>query len=270
MKRTAFALLAATVLVCGGLFAPSPARADASRPLVNVLVQIQALSNDAFGRMVGWARNGSPMPAITTTQPEATEANVLNLAYYDRAAVLSWLQGNGRGALYSQGATDGQIGGRRPGADYPIPTPTPNLWRNLPLASATLDGNVQGGISIIGGFAAARRDGTSAIACVSFKNTSAKVASRVLFEFPLLDRTGQILAKLTLDRSGEFSPDIAIMSYTSFNDWQGNSVGPRGRLDSCITRKLPTAAMPFLQARAAGYRVLRVEYADGTSWVPNS
>jgi hypothetical protein len=259
-------------MLAGGFFAaPRGAQAQqASRQLISVLGQIQGLSAGDFAKLVTWANNGAPAPFQTSTQPEATEANILNLGSNDRRAVFSWLQGNGRTALYAQGAADSDIGPRRPGVDYAVPTATPNAWRNLPLASATLDSNVQGGIAILGGFAAAKRDGTTAMACVSFKNTAQKIASRIVFEFPLLDAGGQELGKLTLDRTGEFSPNIDIMTFTSLNDWQNNSVGPRGRLDSCVTRQLGTAAIPILQARAAGYRVMRVEYADGTSWTPGN
>jgi len=151
----------------------------------------------------------------------------------------------------------------------PTPRPTPNPWRNLPLATATLDEAPQGDISVIGGFAAAKRDGTAAIACVSFKNLATKRASRVVFEIPLFDANNQRLGKLTIDRKGEFSPNIDIMSYAGMNDWQNNSMGPRSRMDNCTLRQLATAAMPILEARVASYGVVRVEYDDGTSWTPS-
>ena len=52
--------------------------------------------------------------------------------------------------------------------------------------------------------------------------------------------------------------------------WQSpNSGGPRGSYaEGCIQRTLPTAALPFLQARATGYHVTHVDFTDGSSWPP--
>jgi hypothetical protein len=182
----------------------------------------------------------------------------------DRDAVLSWLRGNGRAALHAQGANDSDIGGQRP-VD-PKPVATPNPWRNIPLATATLEGSTQHGLQIIGGFAAVKKDGKSAIACLSFKNVDPRVATRILFDFPLLGDGGQPLGNLTLDRTGTFSPNIDIHSYESMEQWQGKGVGPvRSFNEGCVQRDLPTAAIPFLQARSIGYSVVRVDYADGSS-----
>jgi len=148
--------------------------------------------------------------------------------------------------------------------------PTPSAWREIPLASATLDGDVQGQIQILSGFAAVKRDATAAIVCVSFKNLSAMTARRVVFVFPLLDARGNSLGDLTLDRNGEFSNNVAIATYPSFASWQQGTIGPRGYADNCIQKTLPTAAVPLLQAHAASYRVARVEYDNGTVWAPPS
>ena len=152
--------------------------------------------------------------------------------------------------------------------DKPAATPTPAAWREIPLASATLEGGVQGQIQIIGGFAAVKRDATAAIACVSFKNLAPMAARRVIFEFPLLDAQGNALGNLTLDRNGEFSNNVTIATYDGFASWQQGGIGPRGYADNCIQKTLPTAAVPLLQARAASYRVMRVEYDNGTVWTP--
>ncbi len=265
MKRSTFAALAAIALLVGVLAMPRPAHAAPSTQLGNVLAEMRGLSYSDFTALATWARNGAPAPFFSSFQPQATQGDILKLDGPDRRAVLSWLQGNGRSALYARGASDSDIGSRDP-TSGPVATPTPNPWRNVPLASSSLEGNVQGAIDVIGGFAAARRDGTAAIACVSFKNVAPKTATRVVFEIPLLNDAGQELGKLTIDRSGEFSSNIDIMSYASLSDWQGNSIGPRSRMDNCIQRTLPTAAMPILEARVAGYRVVRVVYADGSSW----
>ncbi len=263
-------LLLATALAVAGFLAflaPRPVHADASQALQNVLSEIQGLSDSDFGKVVTWARNGAPQPFMTAFQPEQTQGDILNLQKDDRFAVLYWLRGSGRSALYARGATDSQIGARDPRRG-PSPTPTPNAWRNLPLATASLDGNVQGNVKVLGGFAAARRDGRGAVACVSFTNVASKVANDIVFEFPLLSDSGVELGKLTLDRKGEFSPNVAIMTFGQLSDWQQGSIGPRGRGDNCVERELGTAALPILEARLAGYRIVHVTYDDGTSWTP--
>lgn len=248
---------------------PRTARADGpSKALQNVLSEMRGLSPNDFSTLVSWARNGTPVPGMTAFQPQQTENDILQLGQKDQQAVLWWLQGNGRSGLYARGASDYLIGPPRPLVDGPAPTPTPGPWRNIPLATATLNGNVQGNIQIIGGFAGARRDGTSAIACVSFTNLAPKTANRIVFTFTLSNAAGVSLGTLTLDRRGEFSPNIPILTFDNFDAWIQGSIGPRGRIDNCIQQTLGTAALPILQARVAGYAVSEVDYDDGTTWSP--
>jgi hypothetical protein len=271
IQRSAFAAFIIATLVAG-LFLTEPARVHAqSSALVSVLSEIQQLSSSDFSELASWASNNTPAPFSTVFPLDKAKADILNLGDKDRQAVLWWLQGNGRSALYARGASDYQIGPRRSPVDSaaPSPSPTPGPWREVPLASATLEGGVQGQIQILGGFAAVKRDGTAAIACISFKNLSPMTARRVVFEFPLLDAQGNPLGTLTLDRNGEFSSNVDIMTYDGFGSWQTGSIGPRGRDDNCIQRTLPTAAVPLLQARTASYRVVRVEYDGGTVWPPS-
>ncbi|HEX8805625.1 MAG TPA: hypothetical protein VF741_01705, partial [Candidatus Aquilonibacter sp.] len=262
IRRGRVAALAILTLVAG-LFLTEPATVHSqSRALVNALSQIQQLSDNDFNSLAGWAQNGAPAPFSTFTALDQAKAAILALGDKDRQAVLLWLQGSGRSALYARGASDYQIGSPRAPADQaatPTPSPTPGPWREIPLATTTLEGGVQGQIQINKGFAGVKRDGTGAIACVSFTNLSAKTARRVVFEFTLYDAQGNSLGTLTLDRNGEFSSNVLIATYDSFGSWQSGSIGPRGYADNCIQRNLPTAAMPILQARTAGYRVTRVE-----------
>jgi hypothetical protein len=265
IRRGTFAALAIASLVAG-LFLTVPARVHAqSSALVSVLGEIQQLSSSDFSSLVSWSRNGAPTPMTSYFTLDRAKTDILNLGDRDRQAVLWWLQGNGRSALYSRGASDYQIGPRRAPVDASA-SPTPGPWREIPLASASLDADVEGQVQILGGFAAVRRDGTAAIACVSFKNISPMTARRIVFEFPLLDKEGGVLGKLTLNRTGEFSSNIDIMTYAGFSDWNTSSMGPRGRADNCIQKNLATAATPILQAHAASYRVVRVEYDGGTVW----
>lgn len=260
------------VLALGAVFfafaPPQAAVAAPSSALVNVLTEIGNLSNGDFHRLVTWARSGATPPVFASNSLTNAESDVSQLGNGDRNAVLQWLAGAGRAALYARGVTDSQIGWRNPPSG-PAPTPTPNPWRNLPLATGSLDGNVQGNIQVLGGFAAAQRDGRAVIACVSFQNTAAKTASEVDFEFTLTGNEGTVLGKLTLDRKGKFSPNVGIYSYDSLSGWQQGSFGPSSRMDNCVQRKLGTAALPILEARYAGYRVAKVVYDDGTSWTPD-
>lgn len=270
IARGSFTALAIVTLVAGlFLTAPAPVHAQ-SRALVNTLSQIQSLSDNDFSTLAGWAQNGAPAPYAAYTPLDQAKASILGLSDKDRQAVLLWLQGSGRSALYARGASDYQIGPPRAPADQATtPTPSPNPWRELPLATATLDGGVQGQIQINKGFAGVKLDGTAAIACVSFTNVSPKTARRVVFDFPLYDAQGNALGVLTLDRNGEFSSNVLIATYDGFSSWQSGSIGPRGYADNCIQRKLATAAIPILQARTAGYQIVRVEYDDGTVWMPS-
>jgi hypothetical protein len=88
---------------------------------------------------------------------------------------------------------------------------------------------------------------------------------RVEFEFPIVGRNGGDLGTMKLDRTGEFSPDIAIEGWRNLSDWQGG-MGHRGYNDNCTQLKRDMAAAPLLRASGVSYHIVRVEYADGTSW----
>jgi hypothetical protein len=265
IASAALVMLLLIALVVG---TASRARA-ASDALNNVLSQIRDLGSSDLRDLVRWAKNGHPMPDDPVFSPEKTEADIDRLHADEQSAVLSWLQGDGRSDLHSVGASDSDIGPRRDGLDQaaPTPTPTPNPWRNVPLATASLNGAAQGPIQVLGGFAAVKRDGTSAIACLSFKNTDPRVAKHVVVDFPLLGDGGQVLGTLELDRPGEFSSNVGIYTFDSMGAWQSGGGPVKSFAQNCIQRDLPTAALPFLQLRAVGYAVVHVDFADGTSWV---
>jgi hypothetical protein len=271
VRRSLFVVFAAVVLATG-FASMQPARATPSDDLRQVLSTIRSLFSTDFDNLVSWAHHGTPRTDDPSFQPEKVEDQILDLDSDDRDAVLSWLRGNGRGELHTQGASDSDIGPPRKDIDdFATPKPTPNPWRNIPLASNSLDAAPRGNIQILGGFAAIKRDGTATIVCVSFKNLDTRVADRIVFTFPLLDGNGDNLGTLTLDRSGEFSPNVDINSFNSMQTWQAGGIGPtRAMMDGCIQRNLPTAALPLLQARTAGYRVAAVHYVDGSSWPAGS
>ncbi len=155
-------------------------------------------------------------------------------------------------------------GGSRP---EPTASPTPNPYREIRLASQTLENKPQGKIAFMGGWAAVKRDGHGAIVCVSFKNDAAVAATRIFFRFTVLGRSGNELGNLELDRSGTFSPGVDINGWKSLSEWQGG-VGHRGYGDNCKVLNGNVAALPLLSAHTVTYEVTRVEYADGSNWTP--
>jgi hypothetical protein len=261
LRRIGAALvLVATMVAIAGF--PQPVHAGPSSQLVGVLSTLRNLFPPDFAEVVNWARAGAPQVSAPVFSADRAKAQILNLGYNDRTAVLSWLNGHGRAALYARGATDAQIGPPRPSIDAALATPNP--WRQLTFATETIQAVPDGNTKVLGGFAAVRRNGRGAIACVSFQNDAPVAATRVLFEFPLLDDSGRTLTTLTLDRQGTFSTGIGIMTYSGFSGWQTG--GPRGYADNCARLDLGVAALPLLTAKFASYRIVRIEYADGTSW----
>lgn len=152
-------------------------------------------------------------------------------------------------------------------APQPTASPTPNPYREIRLASQTLGNSAQGKIALLGGWAAVKRDGRAAVVCVSFKNEAAVAATRVVFRFTILGRSGNDLGTLEFDRSGTFSPGVDINGWQSLKDWQGG-VGHRGYADNCKVLDSGVAALPLLSAHTVTYEIRRVDYADGSSWTP--
>jgi hypothetical protein len=255
--RSAAFFFAVMMIVAGVVATSSHAFASPSNDLGAVLSQIRFMGNIDFGHLVEWAKHDGSTPSDTTFQPQKTEAAIVDLSYADRDAVMSWLRGDGRAKLHAQGASDGDIGSIR--RDIESAPSTPNPWRAIPLAAGSIDQGPQHGIAVLGGFAAVKKDGTGAMICMSFKNIDPRVANHVVIEFPILTAGGGSGGSLILDRSGEFSPNVDIRSYESLAAWQSGS-GPRSQADGCIGKSLPVAAIPFLQAQAAGYRVTQVDY----------
>ncbi|MEO7201841.1 MAG: hypothetical protein ABI431_03915 [Candidatus Tumulicola sp.] len=146
----------------------------------------------------------------------------------------------------------------------PSPSPTPNPYRSITFASPTLDKETEYGVDVTRGFAAVKRDGTAIVACISFKNVTDKTMSRVQFEFSISGRNGGDLGTMQLDRTGEFSPNVGIEGWHDLSDWQGG-MGHRGYNDNCAQLKKNFAAAPLLRAAGVSYKVVRVDFTDGTS-----
>jgi hypothetical protein len=230
------------------------------------------LSDSQFGNVVRWAHNGTPRPntlgkpAQMISSEDWVKLDILELRGADREAVLDWLRSGSRSALYARGARDSEIRNRRPGSAMPEATPTPNPYRSLEFGSPTLGGEPAGNIAIFRGWAAVKRDGRGAHACISFKNVGSRAATRLLIEIPIVDDAGAQLGRLQMDRRGTFSPGIDINGWDALESWQRGS--NRGYDDNCTGINQGIAAFPLLAARFATFRILRVEYADGTVWTP--
>jgi hypothetical protein len=156
---------------------------------------------------------------------------------------------------------------RASGGTLPAATATPNPYRLIRLTSPTLENAPQGKIALLGGWAAVKRNGQGAVICVSFKNEASATATRVVFRFSILGRSGASLGELELDRRGEFSPGTDINGWSSLSDWQGG-LGHHGYNDNCKVLNSGVASQPLLSAHSVTYAVTRVDYADGTSWTP--
>jgi outer membrane biosynthesis protein TonB len=201
----------------------------------------------------------TPEPTVRPT-PEATPMDTSGPPMFQQSGS-SHTESSSESTTFSVGTPSP---GPTPTAS-PKPTPTPNPWRAITVATTSLAPANEGSIQILNTFAAARRDGTAAAACVSFKNTDSRTATRVLFAFTLVDGNGGNVGTFTLDRRGTFSPGIDINGYSGLSDWASGG-GNRGYADNCTTLSRNMAALPILSARFATYSVQRVEYADGTSW----
>jgi hypothetical protein len=271
MKIRTAAFLLATVAALSIAIA-TPVVAAPSPALAKALSGLRNLSDSLFENVVRWAHSGATRPStlgrpsISISKEEWVESDILNLPDPGRRAVLDWLRSGSRAALYARGATDSEIGSRNPRRGGPESPPTPNPYRSLEFGSATLGGAPVGKIAILNGWAAVKRDGRGAHACISFKNVGSITATRVLIEFPIMDDAGAQLGRLEMDRRGTFSPEIDINGWDSLESWQRGS--NRGYDENCTGINMGVAAFPLLAARFASYRILRVEYADGSVWTP--
>jgi hypothetical protein len=258
-------IAAAVALIALFAYAGAPAAAAPSRALQSALSSVDQLSDTQFASVVIWARNGANWVGLPQNPAERAERQIGDLGSDDRNAVLAWLRGKGRSALYNRGATDAQIGSRRPGV-IPASTPTPNPYRLLDFTTPTLGNRASAsGIAVTGGFAAVKRDGKAVVVCVSFKNETQKVASRVDFAFEVYGARGHELETLRLERRGEFSPGLDIHGWQSLGDWQ-SGIGHRGYGDNCTVVSQNIAANSLLRAQSVTYAIAGVQYADGSAW----
>jgi hypothetical protein len=240
-------------------------RADDPPPpeLIRVLSQLENLSDDSFMQVSRWARAGADTVYNPIFDYEKLEVQINILDHDIRYAVLQWLRGSGRHDLYNLRVTDAQIGPRRQGADDPPPsTPTPDVWRGLNYASATLAaaGPDTGAIAVSKRVGAARIDGTAIAFCIAFTNNSPKTATLVHYEMALTDAGGHALGSVPFELHGTFSTGILIdTGVSSYRDMDLNGY-------NCNGVKTDQATLPVLGARYYTPYLTLVTYDDGTSW----
>lgn len=257
-----FFLLA--ILPAAAQYIPVPSAA-----LVQTLATLRGLSDSSFQQVVWWAPNPQD-PNLTVPDWNNAEHQIMQLGRHDRDAVLSWLGGHGRQALYNRGASDAMIGRARSvdGGNAPA-TPSPLAkYRVLQLTSATMRGSTPppGGIVVDSGFALVARSGTSAIVCLSFTSVGAVAAKTVHFIFPLVDADGNTVGSIDFHRSGLFSPNVRIDGPAKPEAYFDPGLSHRGAFDNCVESNQGTAALPLLQTRYVTYKVAGATYADGSAW----
>jgi hypothetical protein len=240
-----------------------------SAPLLQTLDTIRNLSDSSFHQLVWWAPNPQD-PNLTAPDWNNAEHQIMQLPRRDRDAVLSWLTGHGRDALYRRGATDSMIGARTPnGVPSSQATPSPlQQYRVLQLTSPTLrtGASSPGNIDVRSGFALIARNGTKAIVCLSFTNVAPVAAKNVHFNFPLIAADGTTLGSIDFNRAGSFAPNVNIDGPANASAYFDPGLSNRGAFDNCVTSDQGTAALPLLQARYVAYKVAGVTYSDGSAW----
>ena len=226
----------------------------ASRPADSSLASLRSLDDTAFLRVCEWATHGAAPPRVVEFDFEKAEYSISQLGKDEQYAVVRWLSGNGRKDLHNLGYTDAQIGDHRVGADLSGPSYEQfDPVRHLRFVKTSLDAEPasQSNIELVGVSAGAQWAGTSIAACISFKNVSPKVATRVVVSFAMIDALGRNVGELQLDRQGTFSPNIDI------HDHHG---------DNCAIKSLGVATLPIILTQYVTLAVQHVEYADGSSW----
>ncbi len=245
----------------------------ASGPVVSVLSDLRGLRDDSFLQVCQWARAGANNVYGPSTDYERVEKEITYLDRDTKYAVVRWLSGDGRRDLHNLKVNDYEIGPERVGADLPLPVPTtppppppPPPYRDiaimLPSPNATPDAS---GIAVTQGFGAVNSQGTQISACVSFKNTLPKTATRVVIDYLMRGYGGVPLGELRLDRRGTFSTDAGIMVRRT-TQYNFAGLANAAADENCVRQTADAAAMSMLKVQYLTYQVSLVEYSDGTMW----
>lgn len=263
------AFLVAAYATASADFPPWYPNNQPSYALLNALNAIQSLDGGSLLAVQNWAQNsGGAAPNPVFSDSDRVEAQIAALRPGDKAAVISWLSGGGRGKLYTQGATDAQIGKCLFPIDppscssSPSASPSPN-YRTLPFGLAPNAADA-GGIAIERGFAVVSNDGTSETHCLSFKNVESKTAVAVTFEYQLTTQAGDVLSTGSNVRAGTFSPGVEIAGPASYSDLR--NVMNRDLKNNCWSTSSSLANIALLRAAFMTIQVKAVTYDDGSTW----
>lgn len=270
-----FGIITSIVLCMLALGSSVQADRSASYALRQALNAVQSLDSGSILALRNWASSGSLQPPTPIFFPQdKVEAQIAALERRDRDAIVTWINGGGRGQLYVRGATDADIGP----CLFPIDSGNcqntasnggkgPQDSRELNFV-LTADNSAASGITIVRGFGLAKNDGTGETHCLTFKNTGTKTATSVTFTYALLDADTNVLSTGTNVRTGSFSTNAVIAGpsgSSNYSDLRGG-LGNKSMLDNCWTTTSPIAVLSIFRATYVSVQVSAVKYDDGSSW----
>ena len=169
-----------------------------------------------------------------------------------------------RSITWSNGTYWTRSSGYKPATPGVVSANEPFPYRQILSAATSAPGHAP--IEIFNGWGAVARDGTWAWVCLSFKNDSHATATHVRFDALLLDKAGEVLETLHLDRLGTFSPGVKINSWQSLQLWMSGL--HRDYQDNCSGRRADSdeTRIKFERVHAASFRVESAKFSDGSTW----
>jgi hypothetical protein len=225
-------------------------RASASSALYNILYDLRPLSPSEGTALQRWAR-GTLSSGTGSTYRVSNLSRAIRQLSHGRNAVLAYVRGEGRLALYGLGVSDADIGPMKAPFDRAAPGPlaTPQN-RDIPVLNAI---DPASRISLLTAQTTLRKDGTWMRTCVAFTNKAEKTAKKIVFGYQILDVFKKPVNGSEWAREGTFSPGVEI----------------RPKKSDCLI--LGTGTKPedaFLRGAHLELSVHKVVYDDGSSWTP--
>ncbi len=274
-----------------GLIAAAPP----TPTLPKVLAEIKQLNEASTLALVSWASYPNPAPPdMILSALDQAEVDTLNLPPPDRAAILAWLSGGKRTALYARGLDDADIGpcivlieskrcsanaSRAPaasalaGAGQTGPAAVPGVGSAtvtnmlFPKFESASPADSESGIRITGGFAAIRiGSGGEEIHCISYVNAASKAIAAVTFTYRVLSATSGVLAAGSDIASLTLAPGGLITAPADWAAYQG--AADAGAPSSCWTHPGLVSAAQARAVAAVAISVTAVTYDDGSHWPP--
>ncbi|MBC5806478.1 MAG: hypothetical protein ACR2KS_03285 [Candidatus Eremiobacter antarcticus] len=272
--RHRFTIITSIVLCLIALGSSVRADRSASYALRQALNAVQSLDGGSILALRNWASSGNLQPPTPIFFPQdKVEAQIAALERRDRDAIVTWINGGGRGQLYVRGATDSDIGP----CLFPIDSGNCQSASNGGKGTQdsrelnfvlTADNSVASGITIVRGFGMAKNDGTGETHCLAFKNTGTKTATSATFTYALLDADTNVLSTGTNVRTGSFSTNAVIAGpsgSSNYSDLRGG-LGNKSMLDNCWTTTSSLGVLSIFRAVYVSIHVSAVKYDDGTTW----